>query len=202
LWNLIIKSNNNNSRSSSSFLKRYISLSIKETEEKGVIFSTKKITKNYLALANFYQIIFNEKSEPITTNSIFLGKGNENNTIGLRFLSDNENIIGGLNIIPEKRYSSYLKQTNSDNYLIKDIFKKPITIYNYFFTLSIISTPILSIYFIYKKHYNLLLISGSSFLFFLMFAIMSMAIDRYAIPSILLSNIGIIYLFKQKNINY
>ena len=128
------------------------------------------------------------------TNTISLGKANENQTIGYRFLSDNENIIGGLSIIPEKKYSGYLYQLNDNKYLTKDLIKKTLTIYNYLFTISVVLTPILSILFLYQKRYKLLLVSGSSFLFILTFAILSATIDRYAIPSFLLSIIGILSL--------
>jgi len=203
IWNSIIKSNNNNPRSSNGILNNFTKNISKEIEENGLFLFTKKTIKNYLALSNFYQIEFDKKSGPVVaTNIIILGQGNENYTIGERFLSNNENIIGGLSVIPEKEYSGYLYQTNNTNYLVKDLLKKTFVIYNYLFSICIISTPIIFIFCLFQKKYKLLLISGSSFLFFLMFAILSSAIDRYAIPGLLLSNITFIFqyfLIKNKN---
>jgi len=193
LWNSVIDTSNNNPRSSSGMIKNSTSSTLTEAK-RGVFPYANKIIKNYLSLSNIYQIKYDSKAVPISTSTIILGSGNENHTIGARFLSDNENIIGGFSIIPEKEYSFYLYQLNDKKYLTKEAIKKTLTVYNYFFTLSIILTPILTIYFLYQKNYKLLLITGSSFLFLLMFATLSASIDRYAIPSFLMSIIGLIYL--------
>lgn len=196
VWNNIIRSDNNNPRSSGAMLSKVIYNTINETREKGIVFFTKKIIKNYFAMSNLYQIEFNESSIPIITGKIILGKANENNIIGLRFLTDSENVIGGLSIVPEKEYSPSLYQLNNNIFLTKIILKYIYIFFNYLFTLSIISTPILLIFFYIQKKYKFLLITGSSFLYFLMFAILSAIIDRYAIPGLLLSNIGIISFLK------
>jgi len=193
LWINLIKSTNNNPRSSNSIVNNFIKSIYKETKDNGILFLTKNTIKNYLGLANFYQVKF-DSIAPITTNIILLGKANENQTIGYRFLSDNENIIGGLSIIPEKKYSGYLYQLNDNKYVTKDLIKKTLTIYNYLFTISVVLTPLLSILFLNQKRYKLLLVSGSSFLFILTFAILSATIDRYTIPSLLLSITGILSL--------
>jgi len=192
IWNNIIKSNNNNPRGSNSFLKNYIGIFFKETKDNGLLFSTKKITKNYLALANFYQIEFNKNFLPKTINKLSFGNANENQTVGARFLQDDENIIGGMSIIPEIKYSQYLYQQNDLKYVSKNILKYYQGISNYIFSIFTISMPLIILFFIVNKNYSLVLISISSFLFNLMFSLFSLPIDRYVIPVFLLEFISII----------
>lgn len=181
-WNKIIQTTKDHPRSSQGLISRSINDSFKVIKDKGISVFIRNTFKNYLAIANFYEITFDKQAKPITTNKIHIGNSNENNLIGLRFLSDSENIIGGLGIIPEKQYSSYLQQINTDNYFLKDLIKKPVRFFNYFFTLSIILLPFITIYSFLTKQKILFLITGSSFLFLFMFAILSAQIDRYAIP--------------------
>ncbi|MEL7666003.1 MAG: hypothetical protein AAGU06_01095 [Candidatus Shapirobacteria bacterium] len=196
LWINLIKSTNNNPRSSNGLLKNYVGIFFKETKENGLFFSIKKVTKNYLALADFYQIQFDKNANPLTTSNIILGKGNENNTIGLRFLSDDENIIGGLGIVPEKKYSQYLYQQNDINYLSKYVLKYYAGIYNYIYSIFTILIPFLIILFIIDKNYRFILISVSSFLFNLTFSLLSLQIDRYVAPVFLLEFISVISAYK------
>jgi len=156
---------------------------------------TLNVFNNYLALSNIYQVEYHGVG-PVTTTQLILGKANENSTVGTRFLSDNENTIGGISVLPEIEYSRYLYQQTDQIFKLKLIINRLVELYNYSFLILTMLLPFMTIFFILKKEINLILISASAFLYNLMFAVLQTPIDRYSFPTYTLSMICFTYLYK------
>lgn len=198
-----------------SFLKLHNNYSLGSRDSYSIIKTIYKYkTKNFLnslnlwpalSAINFIDSYFDKKGELKTNFKINFGGGNENETIGYRFLKEC-NIIGGSSQIPYSEVMKIYEQCNpyAQKSFFSEFFYSTLKISNIFFTVVFIGNFLIIIFFILSKIklFNIFLkktfdniIIISILVVFYWFSISYISgLDRYQIPNFSIAIVPIYYV--------